>query len=62
VTPFEKCSGIKPSFGHIRTFGCIKWVHNLDDRRKKLDAKCHACIMMGYSEESKYYSLFDPIK
>jgi hypothetical protein len=27
-----------------------------------LDAKSHACIMMGYYEESKSYRLFDPIK
>ena len=28
----------------------------------KLDTKSHACIMMGYSDESKSYWLFYPIK
>jgi hypothetical protein len=27
-----------------------------------LDIKTHACIMMGYSEESKSYQLSDPVK
>jgi hypothetical protein len=35
---------------------------HFDDRRKKLDAKSHACIMMGYFKEWKAYKLFDPIK
>jgi hypothetical protein len=43
-------------------FGCITWDHILDDKRKKLDAKSHACIMMGYSKESKAYKLFDLVK
>jgi hypothetical protein len=55
MTPLEKWSGRKPLVGHLRTFGCIAWAHILDDKRKKLDAKSHACIMMGYSKESKAY-------
>jgi hypothetical protein len=43
-------------------FGCVAWAHISDDYMKKLDAKSHACIMMGYSEESKAYQLFDPVK
>jgi hypothetical protein len=55
VTPVEKWSSKKPSIGHLRMFGCVAWEHILDDYRKKLDAKSHACIMMGYSKESKAY-------
>jgi hypothetical protein len=43
-------------------FGCVSWAHISDDCKKKLDAKSHACIMMGYSKESKSYRLFDPVK
>jgi hypothetical protein len=43
-------------------FGCVSWAHISDDCRKKLDAKSHACIMTGYSEESEAYRLIDPIK
>jgi hypothetical protein len=41
---------------------CFPWDHIPDDCRKKLDLKSHACIMMGYSEESKSYRLFDLVK
>ena len=46
VTPIDKWCGKKP----------------LDDYKKKLDGKSHACIMMGYYEESKSYRLFDLVK
>jgi len=58
----EKWSGRKPSLENLRTFGCMRWAHILDDRRKKLDAKIHACIMMGNSKYSKAYNPFDLIK
>jgi hypothetical protein len=35
-------------------FGCVAWDHIFYDFRKKLDAKSHDCIMMGYFEESIY--------
>ena len=62
VTPIKKWCGKKPSIVHIRMFGFFSLEHILDDCRNKLDAKSHACIMMGYSEESKSYRLFDPLK
>jgi adenylate kinase family enzyme len=43
-------------------FECIAWAHILDDKRKKLDAKSHACIMVGYSSKLKAYKLFDQMK
>jgi hypothetical protein len=61
MTLVERWCGKKPSIGHLHVFGCVSWDH-FDDCRKKLDAKSHACIMMGYSEESKSYRLFDPVK
>jgi hypothetical protein len=62
MTPVERWCGKKPSVNHLHVFGCVSWAHISDDCRKKLDAKSHACIMMGYSEESKSYRLFDPVK
>jgi hypothetical protein len=43
-------------------FGCVSWAHIPNDCRNNLDEKSHACIMMGYSKESKSYRLFDPVK
>jgi hypothetical protein len=43
-------------------FGCVSWDRISDDFINKLDEKAHACIMMGYFEESKAYLLFEPVK
>lgn len=57
----EAWSGFKPSINHFRVFGCISHVHVPDSKRVKLDAKSLKCILLGVSEESKAYRLFDPI-
>jgi hypothetical protein len=59
-TPEEAWSGLKPSVDHFRIFGCISHVHVPDSRRVKLDAKSFKCILLGVSEESKAYRLFNP--
>lgn len=60
-TPEEAWSGFKPSVNHFRVFGRISHVHVPDSKRVKLDAKSLKCILLGVSEESKAYKLFDPI-
>jgi hypothetical protein len=62
MTLVEQWCGKNPSFGHLHVFGCVSWAHISNYYIKNLDAKSHACIMMGYSGELKYYQLFDPIK
>lgn len=61
-TPEESWSGIKPSVEHFRVFGCIGHVHIPDAKRLKLDDKSHRCVLLGMSDESKAYRLFDPVK
>lgn len=61
MTPEEAWSGVKPSVGYFRVFGCIAHVHVPDNKRKKLDDKSISCILLGVSEESKAYRLYDPI-
>jgi hypothetical protein len=60
-TPAEMWNGHKPSVDYFRVFGCISHVHVPDSKRVKLDANSLKCILLGVSEESKAYSLFDPI-
>jgi len=60
VTPQEAWSGIKPSIKHLRIWGCLAHVHIPDAKRGKLDDKSFPCIMLGVSDESKGYRLFDP--
>jgi len=60
MTPKEAWSGVKPSVKHFRVFGCVAYVHVPDTQRKKLDDKSTRCILLGLSEESKAYKLYDP--
>jgi hypothetical protein len=62
VTPEEAWSGIKSSVSYFRIFGSIGYVHVPDQKRSKLDDKSIKCVLLGVSEESKAYELYDPIK
>jgi len=69
MTPKEVWSGVKPSVEHFRVFGCIAHVHIPDAhvhipdaRRTKLENKSFCCVLLGVSEESKGYRLYDPLQ
>jgi len=59
-TPEEAWSGVKPSVEQFRVFGCIAHVHVPDSNKTKLDDKSLSCVLLGVSEESKAYRLYDP--
>ena len=61
VTPEEAWSGHKPIVSHFRIFGCVAYAHIPDPKRLKLDAKGEKCVLLGVSEESKAYRLYNPI-
>ncbi|GAU41840.1 hypothetical protein TSUD_177510 [Trifolium subterraneum] len=60
ITLEEAWSGVKPSVHNFRIFGCVAHVHIPDVNRKKLDGKSIMCILLGVSEESKTYKLYNP--
>jgi len=60
-TPEEVWSGSKPCVDYFRTFGCIAHTHVPDQTRRKLDDKSQKCVLLGVSDESKAYKLFNPI-
>ena len=62
ITPEEAWSGRKPTVSHFRIFGCKAYAHIPDERRRKLERKSEKFIMVGYSEESKEYRLYNPKK
>lgn len=61
VTPQEAWTGLKPTVEHFRVFGCVAHVHIPHEKRGKLDNRSFICILLGYSEETKGYRLYDPI-
>jgi transposase InsO family protein len=60
LTPEEAWSTIKPSVHYFKVFGCVAHVHIPETKRKKLDDKSFRCVMLGMSDESKAYRLYDP--
>lgn len=62
MTPEEAWNGVKPSVEYFRVFGCTTHVHVPDSTRTKLDDKSLICVLLGVSEESKAYRLYDPVK
>jgi len=61
LTPEEAWSGNKPSVYYFRVFRCIAHIHIPDKQRSKLDDKSEKCILLGVSEESKAYRLYNPV-
>ncbi|MCO5607225.1 hypothetical protein L7F22_061418 [Adiantum nelumboides] len=62
ITPYEALHKVKPKVHHLQVFGYLAFTHVPDEKRKKLDDKSRRCILVGYSDESKAYKLYDPIK
>lgn len=60
-TPEEAWCGFKPSVNHFRAFGCIGHVHIPGNKRQKLDDRSFRFVLLGVSEESKAYRLYDPM-
>lgn len=62
VTPEEAWTGERPRGDHLRVFGCEAhaYVHRHD--RNKLDSKSKKCYFVGYTEDSRSYRLWDPVK
>ncbi|KAL0363824.1 UNVERIFIED_CONTAM: hypothetical protein Sangu_0480000 [Sesamum angustifolium] len=60
-TPEEAWSGLKPPVQHFRILVYVTYVYIPDNSRTKLDEKSLKCVLLGISEESKAYRLYDPI-
>lgn len=61
MTPQEAWSGEKPSVDFFRVFGCMAYAHVPKAKRTKLEDRSTACVLLGVSEESKAYRLYDPV-
>ena len=58
-TPFESLFGRRPDISNLSVFGCVSYVHIPDSQRRKLDAKAHKAIFVGYPPGVKGYKLYD---
>ena len=48
----------KPSFTHLKVFGCDAYVHVPKENKSKLDKKVEKCIFIGYKDGLKRYKLW----
>lgn len=60
ITPQEAWSGVKPNVEYFRVWGSLAHAHIPDEKRHKLDDKSTVCVLIGFSEESKGYKLYNP--
>jgi hypothetical protein len=49
ASPEEKFTGKKPDVSHLKVFGCITYMHVLDEKRSKVNPKVEKCIFIEYS-------------
>lgn len=59
TTPYEMWTGRKPDLSHIRLFGSPAMVHIPKVKRNKWDKKSNMLQLVGYSENTKGYRLYD---
>lgn len=59
VTPEEAWTKCKPSVNHLSIFGSLCYRHIPDEKRKKLDDKSEAFMLVGYHPTGAY-KLYNP--
>ena len=58
-TPYELCKGRKPNISYFHPFGCSCFILNTKEHLNKFDSKAQKGIMLGYSERSKGYKVYN---
>lgn len=51
--------GIKPDIGHFRVFGSDGYAYVDESKRNKLQKKAYASLFLGYTNNSKGYSVYN---
>lgn len=59
-TPFELWMGRKPDLNNLRVFGSSVMVHIPKIKRSKWDKKSEKLILVGYSDNTKGYRVYNP--
>lgn len=58
-TPYELWAGKLPSVSHLRTWGCLAYVHIQKSDRPQLSPHAKPCVFIGYAPEQKAYIFYD---
>ena len=57
---FEAWHGRKPNVSFLRIFDCVGHVKNTKPHLGKLEDRSMPMVLLGYTEGSKAYRLYDP--
>ena len=58
-TPYELWKNRKPNISYFHPFGCTCFMLNTKNYLNKFDSKAQKCIMLGYSEHSRGYIVYN---
>src|ERR1044072_8708610 len=58
-TPYELWKNRKPNISYFHPFGCTWFILNTKDKLGKFDSKAQKCLLLGYSERSKGYRIYN---
>ena len=58
-TPYELWKNRKPNISYFHPFGCTCYMLNTKNYLNKFDSKAQKCIMLGYSERSRGYRVYN---
>ena len=59
-TSFEAWHGRKPNVSFLRTFGYVGHVRNTTPNLGKLEDRRTPMVLLGYTEGTKVYQLYNP--
>jgi len=58
-TPFEVLYKTRPTYLHLKSFGCLCYAATLKRNKDKLQPRANPCIFIGYHFNQKSHKLFD---
>ena len=58
-TPYEVLVKVKPSYEHIKFFGCLCYVHHYQRHKDKFGARERKCVFIEYPYGKKGWKVYD---